>query len=67
MGNIFENTMENIWNGDKYTNFRKRLKASVYDPSYQPEFCKGCLKYTNPNDMNMFSKVKAILKYPFLK
>ena len=68
MGNLNNNTMEEIWNGEKYNNFRKRLKGSVFSPKMQPEFCKGCLKYSAPKEQgNLTSKAKAFLIYPFLK
>ena len=53
---------------EKYKNFRKRLKDSVFSPKLQPEFCKGCLKYSSPQEIqgNLASKAKKLLLYPFL-
>ena len=69
MGNLKSNTIEEIWNGGKYRNFRKRLKDSIFSPELQPEFCKGCLKYSAPQEIqgDLVSKAKAHLLYPFLK
>ena len=69
MGNLGKNTIEKIWNGEKYKNFRKRLKDSVFSPELQPKFCKGCLKYSPPQEIqgNLASKAKTLLLYPFLK
>ena len=69
MGNLTSNSIKEIWNGEKYNNFRKRLKDSVFSPKLQPEFCKGCLKYLSPQEIqgDLVSKAKAILLYPFLK
>ena len=68
MGNLKDNTMEEIWNGEKYKNFRKRLKKSVFKPEIQPEFCKGCLKYLPPKKQGgLVSKLSSLLMYPNLK
>ena len=69
MGNLNNSTMEEIWNGETYKHFRKRLKDSVFSLKMQPNFCKGCLKYSAPKELqeNLTSKAKALLLYPFLK
>ena len=68
MGNLKNNTMEEIWNGEKYKNFRKRLKQSVFKPEMQPEFCKGCLKYLPPKVKGgLASKFSTLLMYLYLK
>jgi len=69
MGNLRENSIEKIWNGEKYKNFRRNLKNSVFSHKLQPGFCKGCLKYSSPKAMqgNLSYKAKALLLYPFLK
>ena len=69
MGNLNSNSIKEIWHGEKYNNFRKRLKDSVFSPKLQPEFCKGCLKYLPPQktQRDLVTQAKAILLYPFLK
>lgn len=37
MGNVLEETIEQIWNGDRYRAFRRRMFAGDY-----PEVCKTC-------------------------
>ena len=37
MGNVHEQSMDEIWNGDKYRDFRRRMNAKDYH-----EVCKGC-------------------------
>ena len=69
MGNLKSNSIKEIWEGEKYRNFRKNLKNSVFNPKLQPGFCKGCLKYSSPKEMqgNLVNQTKAVLLYPFLK
>jgi len=45
MGNILDNTVEEIWNGDAYREFRRRMFARDY-----PDSCRNCDVLTaNPN------------------
>ncbi|MCA8941878.1 MAG: SPASM domain-containing protein [Planctomycetes bacterium] len=45
MGNVRENTIEEIWNGETYRTLRQRMRAGDY-----PEPCKGCdILEANPN------------------
>jgi len=69
MGNLKDNTMEEIWNGEKYRYFRKRLKDSVLLSKKQPDLCKGCLKYTVSPELknNLAAKVRTLISYAFLR
>jgi len=69
MGNLGKNTIEEIWNGKKFEKFRKNLKDSIFSHKLQPEFCKGCLKYSSPLETRkkLINNAKALLLYPFLK
>ena len=49
MGNIRDNTIEEIWNGPRYKEFRTRLLESVTNVDKEPELCKSCLKWTHKN------------------
>ena len=37
MGNVLEQSVEEIWNGDRYREFRRRMFSGDY-----PDVCKGC-------------------------
>jgi radical SAM protein with 4Fe4S-binding SPASM domain len=37
MGNVHQQSLEQIWNGDKYRAFRRRMHARDY-----PDVCRGC-------------------------
>ncbi len=39
MGNIFQNTLEEIWNGEAFIKFRNELKTGM------PDVCRRCPKY----------------------
>jgi len=69
MGNLKDNTMEEIWNGEKYRYFRKRLKNSVLSSQKQPDLCKGCLKYSVSPELknNLAAKFRTLISYSFLK
>ena len=43
MGNVLEQSFEQIWNGEKYQEFRRRMFAAEY-----PDVCKTCLVLTGP-------------------
>jgi radical SAM protein with 4Fe4S-binding SPASM domain len=45
MGNIGEQTLAEIWNSEKYVDFRRRVDNAVNDPDSEPELCKTCLKW----------------------
>lgn len=40
MGNIFEDSLEDIWNGPRYRELRESLRAGRF-----PECCRGCCLY----------------------
>jgi radical SAM protein with 4Fe4S-binding SPASM domain len=40
MGNILKNTLSEIWNNDKYIEFRKKIKTSS-----PPKVCRTCSKF----------------------
>ena len=64
-----DNTIEEVWNGEKYRNFRKRLKNSVLSSQKQPDLCKGCLKYSVSPELknNLAAKFRTLISYSFLK
>ena len=45
LGNVNQNTLEEIWNGECYASFRKRIAEAVVQPISEPELCKHCLKW----------------------
>ena len=45
MGNIGEQTLTQIWNSERYVNFRSRVDNAANDPDGEPELCKTCLKW----------------------
>lgn len=53
VGNIKENSLGEIWNGEKYKNLRKRINEVLLHPDNEPELCKGCLKYTAPESLRI--------------
>jgi len=69
MGNLKTNTMEEIWNGEKYRHFRRRLKNSVFSTKNQPDLCKGCLKYSVSPEIrnNPAAIIRTLISYAFLK
>ena len=51
MGNVMENTMDEIWNGERYQAFRKKTLEVIQHPENEPEMCKSCLKWTHPSSI----------------
>ena len=45
MGNIQEQTLSEIWNSEKYVDFRRRVDNAVNNPDDEPELCRTCLKW----------------------
>lgn len=45
MGNLHESGLSNIWNGNKYRNFRKRADMFLKAPDAEPDICKSCLRW----------------------
>ena len=69
MGNLKNSTMDEIWNGEKYRKFRKRLKDSALLSTKQPDLCKGCLKYAVSPGLknNLAAKLRTLISYAFLR
>jgi len=44
MGNVLEQTFEEVWNGPEYQEFRRRMYAGDY-----PEVCRTCVVLTGPS------------------
>jgi len=69
LGNLNNSSLEEVWNGSRYKNLRRRINRSLIDPAAEPDLCKGCLKYTNPENLGMnktLFKLKSLLREPFL-
>ncbi|MSR77614.1 MAG: radical SAM protein [Candidatus Omnitrophica bacterium] len=49
MGNLTTETLESIWDSEKYVDFRKRLYEVALHPENEPALCKSCLKWTLPS------------------
>ncbi len=45
MGNIHNNTLQEIWDSPKYKDFRKRVDNAKEHPENEPDICKGCLRW----------------------
>jgi len=61
VGNIYENTLAEIWQSDKV----KKLRQDWIDGNV-PQLCKNCLQYTPVSDHSLVHKYmqKNIFKYP---
>lgn len=62
IGNIYQNNLREIWEGDKLRNLRKDwLEGKL------PKLCINCLEYTSVLEHNSIQKyiLKHIFKYPF--
>lgn len=60
MGNLRENSFEDIWNGDKFMWFREKSKQPLAFP-----ICEGC-DYSFMRDMfltGLFAKHRLLLRY----
>ena len=60
MGNLRENSFEDIWNGDKFMWFREKSKQPLAFP-----ICEGCA-YSFMRDMfltGLFAKRRLLLRY----
>ncbi|MSR78242.1 MAG: radical SAM protein [Candidatus Omnitrophica bacterium] len=53
MGNLETQTLEEIWNSSKYTDFRKHLEEVREHPENEPALCKSCLKWTSPSHADL--------------
>ncbi len=45
MGNLHKESLEDIWNSEKYINFRKRVDNFKRSPQGEPPICKNCLRW----------------------
>jgi len=45
LGNLVDNTMEEIWRLPRFKEFRKRLANAKAKPEEEPEICKSCPAY----------------------
>ena len=48
MGNITENSLNEIWNNKKYISFRKNVDGAVLHPENEPYLCRNCQRWTLP-------------------
>lgn len=44
-GNVKDQTIKEIWEGENFTKFKKMLKDVETNPSCEAELCKNCLKW----------------------
>lgn len=45
MGNLAQNSLQEIWEGEKYRTFRGRADHAALRPQDEPALCKSCLKW----------------------
>ncbi len=45
MGNLHKQSLIDIWNGEKYKEFRRRVQNATTDLSSEPKLCRGCLRW----------------------
>lgn len=45
MGNLHEKSLEDIWNSEKYMNFRKKVDNFKKSPQEEPPICNNCLRW----------------------
>jgi len=45
MGNLLNNSLQQIWDSQRYRDFRKRVNNAVRIPEDEPEICKTCLRW----------------------
>jgi|TARA_B100000315_G_scaffold124848_1_gene114797 radical SAM protein with 4Fe4S-binding SPASM domain len=45
VGNLFQNTLEEIWNASSYIELRHRIDSAFENPDGEPQMCKSCLKW----------------------
>ena len=51
MGNLKGSSLMDVWNSQKYVNFRGRVDGVREDPANEPELCKGCLKWGHASEL----------------
>ena len=45
MGNVTANTLNEIWDSPKYSEFRRHVDDFARNPEAEPALCKGCLRW----------------------
>ena len=45
LGNVKNNTIDEIWNSNTYTDFRDRVGNALNKPECEPDICNTCLAY----------------------
>ena len=59
-GNVFEDTLKNIWNGKKAVNFEK-----IISNQKKIGICELCSGYGLPNLKNMINQLISLVKKAF--
>lgn len=57
MGNIADNTLEEIWNSEKYISFREKVDGAALHPEKESYLCRNCQRWILPgkNEKNNFN------------
>lgn len=50
-GNLADQTLTEIWYGEKYVRLRQQIGNAANDPDNEPEICKSCLKWAHPSEV----------------
>ena len=58
VGDLREQTLDEIWNSERYKSVRYRINNAEKNPHEEPEICKNCLKWTLKESMEN-SRVKS--------
>ncbi len=45
MGNLLENSLQKIWNNERYREFRKKVDNAVMNLQDEPYICITCLRW----------------------
>jgi radical SAM protein with 4Fe4S-binding SPASM domain len=70
LGNLKLNSLKEVWNSERYLTFRKQTNRALISPETEPELCKGCLKYTNPENLGKSRTIRRAISYlsqPFMR
>lgn len=51
VGDLREQTLEEVWNSETYQRVRERIDNALMNPDDEPEICKNCLKWTLPDGL----------------
>jgi len=46
VGDLRKQTLEEVWNSEKFQSIRYRINNAEKNPDAEPEICKNCLKWT---------------------